>query len=464
MERHLIIAHYNENIDWVKNIQPNIHVHVIDKKKNNIGRESYAYLEYIVDNYDHLDGHYIFCQGNPFDHCRDFIYKVNKGTSLGFYPLADNYITNNVNGQPNHNPPLQGDQICRDIGIHIDEELYFPTGAQFIVSSDIIKQRPKEFYSYCLNVHYKYQDAPWVFERIWHKIFQYPKASMTYYAFGFAVGDSLIAISSVKEMTKNLSEFGVIIFPNQEYLKLQDLKDLCELNLPNLKDIICLSQEEYRYLVQFNFPNYAECRPRGWERLVEEVSFLSGINKENIFPALPRRDYFPSSFFVKHNSNYSLGLEKYVLYNPISLQSIPEHCLYTKWNEVLESISMCKYPVVLVSKNYIETKLPNIINLSGQLNLFDLYALADKALFTITTANNLAFYCNFNGLPHFMLGNYMLDNKNLFFRKWLKNDDDFILHTHESISMFKVKVSKALKSYKIDRLFQGQCKCCDLWE
>jgi hypothetical protein len=77
----LIIARYNENLDWISNLDSNkFDFEIYNKgdnnikfphtKVNNIGRESQTFIKYIVDNYNNLYDFTAFLQGNPFDHCK----------------------------------------------------------------------------------------------------------------------------------------------------------------------------------------------------------------------------------------------------------------------------------------------------------------------------------------------------------------------------------------------------------
>lgn len=73
----LVVARYNENIDWLKNTalnyiifnkgEANLPLWVKNEiKLPNIGREAHTYLTYIILNYDNLPEHSVFVQGNPF--------------------------------------------------------------------------------------------------------------------------------------------------------------------------------------------------------------------------------------------------------------------------------------------------------------------------------------------------------------------------------------------------------------
>jgi len=87
MSIEIVIARYNENLDWIKELPKNIKVTIYNKGINdidypfipleNIGRESHTYLYHIIHNYNKLAEKTIFCQGGPIIHSPDFINLVN---------------------------------------------------------------------------------------------------------------------------------------------------------------------------------------------------------------------------------------------------------------------------------------------------------------------------------------------------------------------------------------------------
>jgi len=102
----IIIARYNENVDWLMKliykyswiqeiiifnkgindfsdiIKNSNKIKIIQKK--NIGRESDTYLSYIIDNYFNLPKYIWFVQGSPFDHSPDFIDLLSEN-SINYY-------------------------------------------------------------------------------------------------------------------------------------------------------------------------------------------------------------------------------------------------------------------------------------------------------------------------------------------------------------------------------------------
>jgi len=77
----LVCARYNEDINWLLPLnsksliiynkgKDDLHLFPKDKIVNleNIGREGGTYIYHIIKNYDNLNDHTIFIQGNPVDH------------------------------------------------------------------------------------------------------------------------------------------------------------------------------------------------------------------------------------------------------------------------------------------------------------------------------------------------------------------------------------------------------------
>ena len=86
MKINIVVARYNENIEWTKQF-PNVIIYNKGNKLkddinniclNNVGREGHTYYKYICDNYDNLEDYTIFLQGRPFDHSPNIIFNLNK--------------------------------------------------------------------------------------------------------------------------------------------------------------------------------------------------------------------------------------------------------------------------------------------------------------------------------------------------------------------------------------------------
>jgi hypothetical protein len=77
----IVIARYNESLDWMERLTPEQKSHIkvynkgpddlscpVTEKLPNVGREGHTYLWYIIQNYESLPDYVIFMQANPFDH------------------------------------------------------------------------------------------------------------------------------------------------------------------------------------------------------------------------------------------------------------------------------------------------------------------------------------------------------------------------------------------------------------
>ena len=191
----IIIARYNEDIEWSKKYSSN--VLIINKGDNiegidnqifypNVGREGHSYYKYIVDNYDNLDDYIIFLQGNPFDHTPNIINILDNINDI-YNKNKENFMNININytiincGNNNFNNIYIDDiknsnfiyisQYINNTSIRTEENLWekcktirdsyekifyqkidddlkfiYGAGAQFLVSRESILKHPKEYY------------------------------------------------------------------------------------------------------------------------------------------------------------------------------------------------------------------------------------------------------------------------------------------------------------------------------
>ena len=157
----IVVARYNENIEWTKQFSnviiynkgeklENVHNQIM---LNNVGREGHTYYNYIYENYDNLEDYTIFLQGNPFDHSPNIIsnlnkYVNNKELSIDFDFLSEQIHHSSLDLETRH-------WQCKNIhknwhrvfGVYsTNKECIFGAGAQFIVSKKSILKHNREFY------------------------------------------------------------------------------------------------------------------------------------------------------------------------------------------------------------------------------------------------------------------------------------------------------------------------------
>jgi len=109
MSYKIIVARYNENIEWIKDEMKNTIIYNKGDKLNidneimlpNKGRESETYLHYIITNYDNLPDVVVFSQGNIADHLsageNDINYLIGIKNQAILYSTSQNYIVHHNN-------------------------------------------------------------------------------------------------------------------------------------------------------------------------------------------------------------------------------------------------------------------------------------------------------------------------------------------------------------------------------
>jgi hypothetical protein len=157
----IVVAKYNENVDWIKNIRHPVVVY--DKSDTpmigsiplkNVGREGETFLRHIVNNYDKLDDVTVFLQGNPFEHLnylvgwrtvlthdekQKVINKINNDISSNSIFSSFYCVLHNV---PNGTNGANAKEDC--IKYFNEKREYFTVsmGAQYIVPKENILSTP----------------------------------------------------------------------------------------------------------------------------------------------------------------------------------------------------------------------------------------------------------------------------------------------------------------------------------
>jgi len=190
MEKQLVLARYEENLDWV------IENNLVDKTKiynkgsdlpskfinvtklSNVGREAHTYLHHIILNYHKLADFTYFCQGNPFDHSLNFVEKfnnleINKFTYLGDFShkiYKDCLYDENMYDK---SLPLVASTLS--LISFLPNEYEFKSGAIFAVPKKNILDRSLAYYEEAISFVDSDISAPagHAFERLWEFIFSF---------------------------------------------------------------------------------------------------------------------------------------------------------------------------------------------------------------------------------------------------------------------------------------------------
>lgn len=208
----MVVARYNEPLNWLRRVPAAIRVLVYDKGDEfekeevasarergvtearslpNIGREAHSYLWHIVQNYETLAPWTVFCQGRPFDHAFDFHHtlrslvesapnEVEESAESGFRPLGHIIDTDDAQGRKlfvhwsknEDGRLLDANSFYRALfETPGPPEYSFRLGAQFIASAHCIRRRERSFYERALQLSQDFADAAHCFERMWPHVF-----------------------------------------------------------------------------------------------------------------------------------------------------------------------------------------------------------------------------------------------------------------------------------------------------
>lgn len=200
MTKKIVIAHFNENLDWIQDLNFDGEVVIYSKTDQsnperfielNKGQEVPMYLKYIIDNYGSLPDSTLFLHGHLHSPHQDYDSKficenLNWGLSDYFsvnkrdwYQEVSNYYS--LSG-PAFNVWLkQNWYIFQNLLDFPENGLFFYSGAQFVVSKESIMSHPKNFYvnlydwvlstSIDIPPQTSNEIVSRIFEYTWHYIF-----------------------------------------------------------------------------------------------------------------------------------------------------------------------------------------------------------------------------------------------------------------------------------------------------
>ncbi len=213
MNKELVIAAYDKELDWIYKVNNNIKVITYRKGdvsllfdgeiklEPNKGRCVHTFFKHIYDNYNNLSDITFFVQDYPFDHWEDVIEVINNETwgercALkidGYYGFHFNTIkqpgpkggimwklvpstqhgNGNVlicqsNGLPqDRNPKINVDSYWVKLFNCNKPPVYeFIPGGHFGITKETVQIRSKEFYGKVVELLENDDTAPWMIERL----------------------------------------------------------------------------------------------------------------------------------------------------------------------------------------------------------------------------------------------------------------------------------------------------------
>lgn len=201
-----VVAKYKEDISWTKKYDLNYYIYNKDQNDTsfqlnspNIGRESETYIRFILDNYDQLNDRekILFLQGHPFDHlspeelediiphngclmktshlpislCKRWSYIHYSNVFICYKDGIYNKF--NTPADPMKSWNLTSEALSY-LKIPQSHYLICHTGAQWLVPVAYIKNKSKQWWENAQSMHHLKSEigitAPYLFERLWEKI------------------------------------------------------------------------------------------------------------------------------------------------------------------------------------------------------------------------------------------------------------------------------------------------------
>lgn len=184
MKKYLVVARYQEPLDWLSHVPKDWNVTVYDKSKQpiptaiplrNVGREAETFLRYIVDMWPTIqhDDIIVFVQGNPFDHYPGMKAFLQRGLSNGqveVIPLGP-MLRSDAQGKPHH-PGLPIGWAHRMLGLGpVPVSWDFAAGAQYAVSGRNIRAKSHAWWQRIHTTVEREVVCAWTMERLWMRAF-----------------------------------------------------------------------------------------------------------------------------------------------------------------------------------------------------------------------------------------------------------------------------------------------------
>jgi len=179
---HVVIAHYNEDTKWTKNIKYPFTIiskeGIPQETSPNKGNEASCYLQYIFENYETLSDYTIFIHAHRTSwHSKENMDEtINTLSFIKEYCNINSPVTLDSYSNTYQVMPMIIENIGKIIGKDIPiNKLKYKPAAQFYVKKDLILQYSKDIY---IKLYRFLQEIPIptyytgrAFEYTWHYIF-----------------------------------------------------------------------------------------------------------------------------------------------------------------------------------------------------------------------------------------------------------------------------------------------------
>lgn len=192
MTNTIVIAHYDEDLNWCLNLDTNFNIKIYSKTNKNYnfidfnkGQEVPMYIKYIIDNYYNLPDKILFLHGHQMSYHQDFssdyiIKNVN-------WNISNYFSVNRRNSYQEVSSSFQLSENSFNVWLRnnwyiFENELPFPENglffypnAQFVVAKECILQYTidfwKKLYNWIITTDLDNVITSRIFEYAWHYIF-----------------------------------------------------------------------------------------------------------------------------------------------------------------------------------------------------------------------------------------------------------------------------------------------------
>ncbi len=177
----IVIAHYNENLDWVQNLQ---YPYTIISRNGipaetvpNKGNEASSFLEYIIEYYDELSEYTLFVHGHrtSWHHKSNIDERINKLVCDKPYYNINELETSRIKVTNNEYIKILDENCNIKYNIPNQRDHIYRAGAQFYVHKSLILRNPKSayenFHKYLMDTTIGSFTSGRHFEYTWHIIF-----------------------------------------------------------------------------------------------------------------------------------------------------------------------------------------------------------------------------------------------------------------------------------------------------
>lgn len=180
-----VICRYKEDLTWTNDLPiPKVIYNKSEDKDEDLpyflldipneGRESEAFLRFIVEHYHELPQRVVFLQGDPDTHFRGLIKFLENTNKYGVVFLSDFNPVCDAIGRPHHFEELPLKQILRELGMSDENDTFhFAAGAQYLVPRKYILRKSLDWWKNAYEVHKNHKTGPWAFERLWPLIWEH---------------------------------------------------------------------------------------------------------------------------------------------------------------------------------------------------------------------------------------------------------------------------------------------------